>query len=435
MKAHKEALKHQEEDIAAIEKAKKIKEAEYGILNAINVEEAEELYGTYDFSAIYVATHAEKWVLGEWVPELVKKHGIMEIKSKDTTKRMFLRDVACCRFFEWVWFPANDYAKIAWYIPLVRYHRARTFANANPQTRAVLLRQIKEHPPQQRIQKAPVSPSSGICFYTPALLKIFQPLSHLKVDIKLYEIGVSPTQDTADYEESKGKRGYQHPWGQDEVADTAHGDLYKLLSGVKDPEGEPSKAFDDLKAHLMRAIAPYDLDKVAPVDKERAKLYNGIHERFVEQDYSYCLDFCDELKNKRQDKLSFWREVRAWKVGIMRAMILPFEDAEVNILKACDFGSDTAMFEAILKAIYDGEVPNQVGKTTIRDNIIRAEHVRIIRRFRQRNYGEAEEKEDRMRTKTNLVENSDDIMEVDKVGGFVPVNEELSEYAQKRCIT
>lgn len=155
----------------------------------------------------------------------------------------------------------------------------------------------------------------------------------------------------------------------------------------------------------------------------------------MEQDYSYCLDFCDELKNKRQDKLSFWREVRAWKVGIMRAMILPFEDAEVNILKACDFGSDTAMFEAILKAIYDGEVPNQVGKTTIRDNIIRAEHVRIIRRFRQRNYGEAEEKEDRMRTKTNLVENSDDIMEVDKVGGFVPVNEELSEYAQKRCIT
>ncbi len=88
--------------------------------------------------------------------------------------------------------------------------------------------------------------------------------------------GVSPTQDTADYEESKGKRGYQHPWGKDEVADTAHGDLYKLLSGVKDPEDEPSKAFDDLKAHLMRAIAPYDLDKVAPVDKERARLYNGV---------------------------------------------------------------------------------------------------------------------------------------------------------------
>lgn len=83
-------------------------------------------------------------------------------------------------------------------------------------------------------------------------------------------------QGTADYEESKGKCGYQHPWGQDEVADTAHEDLYKLLSGVKDPEDEPSKAFDDLKKHLMKAIAPYDLDKVAPVDKARARLYNDV---------------------------------------------------------------------------------------------------------------------------------------------------------------
>ncbi|KAI4110591.1 MAG: hypothetical protein LQ339_001167 [Xanthoria mediterranea] len=209
-------------------------------------------------------------------------------------------------------------------------------------------------------------------------------------------------QGTADYEESKGKCGYQHPWGQDEVADTAHEDLYKLLSGVKDPEDEPSKAFDDLKKHLMKAIAPYDLDKVAPVDKARARLYNDIHERFVEQNYSYCLDFCDHPKNKRQDKLSFWREVRAWKVAMMRAMILPFEDAELNILKACDFDGDTSMFEGILKAVYGGNVPDVFGKTNIRDDIIRAEHVRIIRRFRQRNYGKAEEKEDRMRTKTNL---------------------------------
>ncbi|KAI4110590.1 MAG: hypothetical protein LQ339_001166 [Xanthoria mediterranea] len=135
MEAHKEALKHQESDIAAIEKAKKIKEmkeVEYGILNAFNVTKAEQLYGSYNFSAIYVATHVEKWVLGEWVPELVKKHGNMEIKSKDKRKRMFLRAVTCCRFLEWVWFPANDHAKIEWYIPLFQYHRARTFANANP---------------------------------------------------------------------------------------------------------------------------------------------------------------------------------------------------------------------------------------------------------------------------------------------------------------
>lgn len=88
---------------------------------------------------------------------------------------------------------------------------------------------------------------------------------------------------------------------------------------------------------------------------------------------------------------------------MMRAMILPFEDAELNILKACDFDGDTSMFEGILKAVYGGNVPDVFGKTNIRDDIIRAEHVRIIRRFRQRNYGKAEEKEDRMRTKTNLV--------------------------------
>lgn len=144
------------------------------------------------------------------------------------------------------------------------------------------------------------------------------------------------------------------------------------------------------------------------------------------------MEDCNQPKNKRQDKLSFWREVRAWKVAIMRAMILPFEDAELNILKACDFGRDTSMFEAVLDNIYGGEVPNVFGKTNIRDDIIRAEHVRIIRRFRQRNYGEAEEKEDRTRTKTNLIENSDDIKEVDKVGGFVPVNKDLSEIRSEK---
>lgn len=147
MEAHKEALTHQESDIAAIEEAKKIKdieEVEYGILNAFNVTNAEHLYGSYEFSAIYVATQVEKWVLGEWVSELVKKHGNMAIKSKDTTKRMFLRAVTLCRFLEWVWFPASDYDKIQWYVPLVRYRRARTFANANPQTINVLLGQIRE---------------------------------------------------------------------------------------------------------------------------------------------------------------------------------------------------------------------------------------------------------------------------------------------------
>ena len=73
-----------------------------------------------------------------------------------------------------------------------------------------------------------------------------------------------------------GKRGYQHHWGKDKDADTAHGTLYKLLSGEDGPTDEPLKAFDDLKKHLMKAIAPYDPNKVAPVNKERANLYNGV---------------------------------------------------------------------------------------------------------------------------------------------------------------
>ena len=48
----------------------------------------------------------------------------------------------------------------------------------------------------------------------------------------------------------------------------------------------------------------------------------------------------------------------------MEAMILPFEDAELKILKACDFDGDTSMFEAILKDVYGGEVPDVFGRRT-----------------------------------------------------------------------
>ncbi|KAI4233096.1 MAG: hypothetical protein LQ349_004606 [Xanthoria aureola] len=145
MEAFEKALTHKDSDKAIIGEAKKREEKEYGTLNRVNVGKAKDLYTkNYHFSAVYVATHVGRWILGEWLPVMLKKYGSMVIKTKETEKRDHFIELTYWRFLEWEWFPANDYAKIQWYIPLVRYYRARTFAKADEHTRDVFHQQIRD---------------------------------------------------------------------------------------------------------------------------------------------------------------------------------------------------------------------------------------------------------------------------------------------------
>ncbi|CAO1599965.1 hypothetical protein XANCAGTX0491_003671 [Xanthoria calcicola] len=145
MEAFEKALSHKESDKAIIQEAKKKTEKEYGTLHRVNVGKAKDLYTkNYHFSAVYVATHVGRWILGEWLPVMLKKYGSMVIKTKETEKRDHFIELTYWRFLEWEWFPANDYAKIQWYIPLVRYYRAHTFAKADEHTRDVFHQQIRD---------------------------------------------------------------------------------------------------------------------------------------------------------------------------------------------------------------------------------------------------------------------------------------------------
>lgn len=85
------------------------------------------------------------------------------------------------------------------------------------------------------------------------------------------------TQDTASHEEPQRQVGYQFPWGEDEDGDAAHRALLDLQSGVGDPAENPSSGFETLKLDLMKAILPYDLDRIKKWDEyDQAKVYNEV---------------------------------------------------------------------------------------------------------------------------------------------------------------
>lgn len=145
MEAFENVLTHKVLDKAIIREARKKTQKEFGTLNKVNVGRAKDLYTRdYHFSAVYVATYVERWILGEWLPVMLKKYGSMVIKTKETEKRDHFIELTYWRFLEWVWFPAADYAKIEWYIPRVRYYRVRTFAKADEHTRDVFHQQIRD---------------------------------------------------------------------------------------------------------------------------------------------------------------------------------------------------------------------------------------------------------------------------------------------------
>ncbi|KAI4250708.1 MAG: hypothetical protein L6R42_008665, partial [Xanthoria sp. 1 TBL-2021] len=152
--------------------------------------------------------------------------------------------------------------------------------------------------------------------------------------------------------------------------------------------------------------------------------------------YRACLTKCKSSYNSyfQRDKKNvndwpqpdfpLWKAVHCWKLGIMRAMILPFKYLGRNIAVAGGANHYWTISEPVLAHIYGEDVPKSFKGSNIRGDLINAERQRIIRRFRQKKMGKVEEKEDLIRN-GNRQETVEDAEVVEKTGGFLPVNDEL----------
>ncbi|KAI4233095.1 MAG: hypothetical protein LQ349_004605 [Xanthoria aureola] len=176
-----------------------------------------------------------------------------------------------------------------------------------------------------------------------------------------------------------------HPGGNDEVAETQQA-LLGLRSGVTDPADDSSVAFYRFEYVLTKATRPYRL-----------------HE--VESD----------------EDLHLWEAVHYWKLGILRATILPFKDLALNIFRAADF-EDSTMFEQVVRHIYGGDVPKAIRDNYLCSNLVEVERQRVICRIRQGRMGKLGEKQDRQRNR-DWIEDPKDVKEAEKFCGFLDHNE------------
>lgn len=125
-------------------------------------------------------------------------------------------------------------------------------------------------------------------------------------------------------------------------------------------------------------------------------------------------------KNVRYS-LHLWEAVHYWKLGILRATILPFKDLALNIFRAADF-EDSTMFEQVVRHIYGGDVPKAIRDNYLCSNLVEVERQRVICRIRQGRMGKLGEKQDRQRNR-DWIEDPKDVKEAEKFCGFLDHNE------------
>ncbi|KAL8657384.1 MAG: hypothetical protein Q9226_001965 [Calogaya cf. arnoldii] len=97
-----------------------------GVLDAASIGWIKKIYGKDYITVSHdLAKMLEDWILKEWLPGLLKYHSKMFVKSKIEDNRVYLQELTVWRFMENIWFKVGDYPRGHWFVPAIRYYRAR----------------------------------------------------------------------------------------------------------------------------------------------------------------------------------------------------------------------------------------------------------------------------------------------------------------------